>query len=264
MASRNGLNPKIRGLKGVGFNRALPAPFGWGNGIAPAGTGYIDVPSFVGLSMPTEWSFECWVDATTYYSYVGVLLSFDDFTNGRKFVVDNYNESVQVNNQLYTGANSVPHSSRIQIVVTHNFNSLSNSGFTQVFLNGNLSNQGYITYQYPFNIEKASFLAKNGSIDSQNSRWYCPIDELRFYNKVLRADEVTINYNQGIGNNPSNTEFLIAWFQFEKFELLDFSNLQDRSDIRSGLRDMSGKNHHAQPHGFNTDPASPGYVLKPF
>lgn len=264
MASRNGLNPKIRGLKGVGFNRSLPAPFGWGNGINPAGHGYLDIPAFIGQQMPYEWTFECWVDATSFYSYVGVLLSINDFTNSHSFIVDNFNESVQVNNNLYTGSNSVPHISRVHIAITHQFNSMPTSGHTQLFLNGNLASIGDLAYSYPFNIEKFTFFARNISIDIISSFWYCPTDELRFYNKVLRIDEIATNYNQGIGNNPSTTEFLTAWYQFEKFEMLDFSSLQDGTDIRLGLRDLTGKNNHAQPHGFNTNPLSDGYVLKAF
>ena len=60
------------------------------------------------------------------------------------------------------------------------------------------------------------------------------------------------------------TENLMVWYKFEKFENLDFSSFQDNSDIRLGIRDLSGKNRHAFPVNMDINPASPTYVIKPF
>lgn len=89
-------------------------------------------------------------------------------------------------------------------------------------------------------------------------------DEIRYYTKALRADEVALNYNAGIGANPCVTEYLLFWYQFESFENLDFSALQDGTDMRIGVRDMSNQNNHALPVGMDTNPASPTYSIKPF
>ncbi len=102
-----------------------------------------------------------------------------------------------------------------------------------------------------------------GQIDGGNCTT-TKIDEMRFYNRKLSIDELVLNDNGGTGNNPSTTENLFAWYQVEKFETLDFSALQDNSDLRLGIRDMSGKNNHAQPFNLDTNVTSSTYVLKPF
>lgn len=90
------------------------------------------------------------------------------------------------------------------------------------------------------------------------------LDEFRLYNKIISHDQFLSNYNNGIGNNPFETEDLMVWYKFEQFENLDFSVLQDGSDIRLGLKDFSGKANHAQPFNMITDSTSDSYVLKPF
>ncbi|MFI5159582.1 MAG: hypothetical protein ACHQF4_11995 [Sphingobacteriales bacterium] len=64
MASRNGLNPKIRGSKGVGFGRELPSAFGFGNGIRPNPNRYeyITIPGLIGQALPHQMTFELWIN----------------------------------------------------------------------------------------------------------------------------------------------------------------------------------------------------------
>ncbi len=77
--------------------------------------------------------------------------------------------------------------------------------------------------------------------------------------------EAAINFNSGTGNNPSETEHLVCWFQFEEFETLDFSSEQNDSNMQLGIRDMSGNNNHLLPvGGIITDANAPGYVLQRF
>jgi hypothetical protein len=81
---------------------------------------------------------------------------------------------------------------------------------------------------------------------------------------ILTLNELVQNDNNGAGNNPLTTENLFAWYQFEKFETLDFSALQGNSDLREGIRDMSGNFNHICNNGVESNPVSPTYVLKPF
>ncbi len=90
------------------------------------------------------------------------------------------------------------------------------------------------------------------------------LDEFRIYDKVLSKTELTLNDNNGVGNNPSITENLLCWFQFELFEMLDFSAAQDGTDIHLGIRDMSGRNNHAKPFNLDSNPTSSTYALNPF
>lgn len=264
MASRNGLNPKLRGSKGRGFNRALPAPFGWGNGIKVQGKGWLEIPRFVNKPMSNEWSFEYWVDATSLYGTLKCILSINEFSKNKSFFIDDYGGSVQFSSNLYTGGNSVPINPRVHVVVTFKYDSKPTSGLSQIFLNGKLSTTGYLDISYPFNVERATLFAKATTSTTQAQKWLCPVDEIRFYNKVLMDNEISINYNGGIGGNPCVTENIFAWFEFERFELLDFSELQDGSDMRIGIKDISGNYNHAESYMFVTDPTSPDFVLTAF
>lgn len=91
-----------------------------------------------------------------------------------------------------------------------------------------------------------------------------PMDEFRFYDATLSEAQILSNYNSGIGANPCVTEFLKVWFQFEQFEMLDFSALQDGSDVQLGIKDMSNHHNHGMPINLDTNLMSPTYVLKPF
>jgi hypothetical protein len=84
------------------------------------------------------------------------------------------------------------------------------------------------------------------------------------YSEALTDTDIVTNYNGGLGNNPVKTETLFVWYIFEKFEMVDFSKLQDGSDLRIGMRDQSGKNNHAQPINLDTNINSSTYVIKSF
>src|SRR5437868_14689319 len=63
---QNGLRPGLRAFKGVGWNRALPAPFGFTKGIAPDGVNdYLSIPSFAGKSFYTSGTIEFWLNRTS-------------------------------------------------------------------------------------------------------------------------------------------------------------------------------------------------------
>jgi len=100
----------------------------------------------------------------------------------------------------------------------------------------------------------------NWNLYHSTGKW----DEFRMYKRCLTKAEAARHWNNGRGDNPSNTEDLVFWFRFQEFEMLDFSVTQDGSDLRLGIRDYSGNKNHAFPIGMDTNPNSPGYVLKPF
>jgi len=257
MASRNGLNPKIRGQKGRGFGRALAAPFGWGKGIYPTGSQYFTLPGMVGKSMPNSYSFEFWVKGTNYGTtqrFIGIFGPSPDFEKIFDTSITGYNTwNLQVYDTLGGGA---PFENEYNHYVF-----TANNGVATVYYNGSRSYLGsYVNY----NRVIGTFRVLAGNNVFPGPFFSSPVDEFRFYETAISDIEVTTNYNAGMGNNPSQTEFLRVWLQFEKFESLDFSALQDGSDIRLGLRDISGNQNHAMPSGMDTDPVSPNYILKPF
>ena len=269
MASRNGLNPKIRGPKGIGFGRALPAPFGFGNGIKPDGNNdYMTVPSLVGSAFPQKATIEFW--------------SYKDATNSNSAyvfsIVDTSGNRINANlsgtsRQQRADSNAVaaynyfwPSSddglkTHMAIVTDTNDTDGTNVGSYTFYVD---SMQVYKVYginsSMPINIETFFLFKYSGG--GFNSNY--PMDEFRFYKTALRPDQVLLNYNSRIGANPCETENLLVWYQFEKFETLDFSILQDGSDMRLGMRDMSGKNNHGEPFNMDTNPSSPTYVLSQF
>lgn len=257
MASRNGLNPKIRGVKGVGFNRALPAPFGFGNGIV-AKNSSVRVPGLErGWQYTSDCSFEFWTRCNA-GNGSGLFFIWAYIQKTPNPVVSvNYN----VNGPLGMGSTDGSYQTAGGL---HNYDgsrqhivySANGDGKYRVYYNG--------TYQSTLPGQLNSFVPDVFNLFSSGTAANSPYDEVRFYDKPLSPEEVFLNYNGGIGANPSVTEHLLFWYQFEKFEVLDFSALQDGSDIRLGIRDMSNKNNHGLPINMDTNPASPTYSLQPF
>ncbi len=275
MGSRNGLNPKIRAPKGVGFGRALPAPFSFGKGVTLDGSNdYFDIPRLVGGALPRVGSFEFWCKLNFAGEYLTPL--FISFTSTDPATsTDNYSFSFFINgtsilaikpNYGETTIASSQNPGLFHIVMTYDV-----PGNQVAFhINGG-SSAGGVTYSVPLvsgmgMLDPAGMFISTVKIGVNPAFGYTtsPFDELRAYSVVLSDLEVVTNYNKGIGANPSITEHLYLWYQFEKFESLDFSALQDNSDIRVGMKDMSGKFNHAAVHGMDTDINSPTYVLKPF
>lgn len=257
-----GLSPTLRPQLGVGFNRALPAPFGFDNGIYPDGVNdYMTIPRLAGktlgeiLPMTIElWSKDALpadnkslyrIECTDGYA---IESRFNE-TSATYFAVV---AGVYVNPQNW----SKPGKWLLQIELNtaknckHYRNGLSTSASAYTTNDRMIETAHVVDVFYLF----------KGAI----RHWVNPIDELRIYNRTFSDEESRLNYNGGVGENPSKTEGLIAWYKFQDFEMLDFSMLQDGSDMRLGMRDHSGQNNHALPFNMDTNPASPNYVLKPF
>ena len=284
MASRNGLNPKIRGPKGAGFGRALPAAFGFGNGIQPnvrdaegnvLPYGYLTFPTLINQPVPTMWSIEFWIDLQSYPTNFEGVLEFVDNLNYNSSNTESRLQAEPSGNAFFqllfnsggfaTGlsVSAVTVGQKNHFVFTIDTSKIG--GISTATVNGVLSTKqtGSVTlYNYPyiglFELLNLFAFNKYGLVTTLK------FDEFRMYNKILSDIEIQTNYNNGIGNNPSITESLFTWFKFEKFENLDFSQLQDGSNIKLGMRDYSGKNNHGQSIGLITDPTNKSYCLTPF
>ena len=260
----DGLTPTLRPQLGVGWNRALPAPFGFDNGIVPDGINdYLSVPNNQSNPLPLSGSIEFWTKDSNYRVGFNFRDNVNSLTfglngfpnNGGSVLFGNLN-NFQVNPYGSLGGSSVWNVTGLyHWVVAWDMSArllhlYKNTALTTTTISGGaLTQTGYDVLQIG-----------NSSISYFNYK----MDELRIYRKMLSKAEVLLNYNSGAGENPCETEFLTHWYKFEQFENLDFSALQDNSDIRLGIRDLSGNNNHAQPVNMDTNPASPTYVLQPF
>ncbi len=259
MANRNGLNHKIRGQKGVGFNRALPAAFGFDRSYKGNSTGYFNIPLLVGKPVPSQFTIEFWAkplsNLTNFIGYFGIL-----DTNGKSINIQSGGSNIlqflsPVGGGTYTSdlnLNSWNHIVCQMDLASNMYSTVTNGNISSPSagpLNSNYS--GIISNVFV----NANVVLSKGNI---------PIDEFRFYNRLMSSLEIVTNYNSGLGNNPSITEGLQFWYKFENFETLDFSNLQNGSNLRLGIRDLSNSNNHALINGsMDTNTASQNYVLQP-
>ncbi|WP_113636114.1 LamG-like jellyroll fold domain-containing protein [Nubsella zeaxanthinifaciens] len=271
-SNSDGLSPNLKPFLGIGWNRALPSAFGFGNGIRPY-PGRLNVPNMVGKPVLNEFSVEFWYKALsiTGFSVGGIFIATDN--------TGSYHQITQSRNGAFgirfmkgpggTNSNTVVGNStteKFHFVLTFK-NGVSNlyinagdSVFSGTSSSGSVGNLSGVYSDYRIFYGDSD---NNGSFSNfQSTTFEC--DEFRVYSKALTPSEIALNFNARIGENPCVTEFLKLWYKFEQFESLDFSALQDNSDIRTGIRDLSGNNNHAQPIGMDTNPASPNYVLKPF
>jgi len=139
------------------------------------------------------------------------------------------------------------------------------AGVVQGYLNGDTQDK-YVTSASIINKPYNSLfeLFNLFALTTQNIYATGLTDEFRIYSEVLSDLDVSQGWNNGVGLNPIRTDKLIVWYQFEKFEMLDFSQLQDRSNVQLGIQDMSSNNNHALPINMNTNPDSPTYVIESF
>ncbi|MBD1383978.1 LamG domain-containing protein [Mucilaginibacter rigui] len=264
MASRNGLNPKIRGSKGVGFNRALPAPFGFDKSFKGVNdTDYFTVPGLVGQLVPMTFTLEFWTKPAlaNIGAYQGYFLWVD--SSGKSAYVQIRPPGENCFSFFFPANTNVTTTQFVldvwnHIVFTVDF--VANRA--KAIVNGNVASAISVSVgaytQAPFN--EIRLLDRNSAGSGK-----LVVDEFRVYNRIISDVEIVSNYNIGLGNNASITEGLLTWYKFEAFENLDFSLLQDNSEMHVGMRDYSGHNNHALPNpGMVTNPALPNYPLNYF
>jgi hypothetical protein len=263
MASRNGLNPKIRGLKGLGFNRALPAPFGFDKSFKGVNdTDYFTVPRLLGQLVPMQLTIEFWIKPTLadIGSYQGYFICTD--TSNKSTYLQIRTPAEQCFQIFTPNANLSSPMFTLDvwnhIIYTVDFVANKIKGI----VNGNVviaaSGSAGVYTQAAFNNIR---ILDRGSAGSGK----LVINEFRVYDRVINDIEIATNYNGGLGNNASITSGILAWYKFEQFENLDFSMLQDNSEMHTGMRDYSGKNNHALPNaGMTTNPVLPNYPLNYF
>lgn len=259
--SSDGNSPSIRPQLGVGFNRALPAPFAFDNGIKMDGVNdryLIPLLNKASFNFPANWSFEMWVNYNGEVFVSGAKDFFGAYTatSVRKFQVFHFSTgviSVQYNGEgvglvatLVTGRN--------HIVCT--FDGTKGT----IYLNG-VTAQAATNWN---NFPPPTGLNVNSSSNPNVISCAIKHDALRFYNVAMTPAQVALNYNSGAGENPFATENLLLFFRFQEFEILDFSAFQDDTDMRLGIRDISGKYCHAAPVLMETVVGNAGYPFVPF
>lgn len=249
----NGL--KLRAKKGVGYGRALPSAFGFDNGIYPDGSDdYLSI-SYKSI-MTYPFTLEFWIKGLP--SQEQSILYFSDATTSFNLTIYSNGFEAYINNRY--AATAAGSSNLLRPDRNHFILSFNASGTASIYINGLLLTAYLNSYIPTLGVPVFFGISKNN--DARKFKY--PTDDYRVYNKELSKIEALFNYNNGLGSNPKTTENLKLWLQFQQFETLDFSEAQDNSDLRLGIRDMSGNNNHAQPINMQTNPALAGYVLQPF
>ena len=249
----------------MGHGRALPAPFGFGNGIFPDGVDdYLTVPGLIGKPIPDQFTVEFWVKYPDPINDLGGIFKLGT-EGGQTITISRTSLPLDIQTTFANvGAakiHTLPTDTRKALIAYG-----VNMSTGDIFLYGNsalpiMDNKSIYTTLTGAAIENFEFFTSNlYTIGPSN----VGMDEFKFYNTIITHDQFLSNYNNGIGNNPFQTENLVAWYKFEKFESLDFSVLQDGSDMRTGIKDLSGHANHLQPFNMITDNESGSYVLKVF
>lgn len=276
-----GLTPSLRPFLGVGWGRALPAGFGFQNGFYSDGVNDVFDKSIInGAKMPKSFTFECWLDqrGITNTAHKGNL--FQIRTTGSPELVTRIFHSPNASGSLFlfhhmsnnAGLNGFQMPLRtggMPDLVNHILVSCdvrpsdSVTGYT-AFITFYLNGVMVANNSYPWNNTYGGEGLDVDNLRPFSANIFGGADEVRLYSRVIYPYEVSMLYNSGLGNNPVDTEHLMFWYKFEQFEDFDFSDLQDGSNIVKGIRDMSGNGRHIRAANMDTDPLSPGYVLKPF
>jgi hypothetical protein len=214
-----GLKPSVRALRGTGWNRPLLAPFDFG--LAFAGDAVNDFATVTGYNGAPFWTtgaLEMWVRKPS----IPVTEQIFHVTDGTyRFTIQVSGSSVGFQcftptiNTSYSASTASNQSANIQYWV---FEWSPTTFFFHV--NGGSENQGF-SYSVANAGGASAFLTNNLSA-MQFFRGFTTTyaagkhDEIRLYNRRLDADERRLNYNLGIGENPSNTIGLLDRWSFDQ------------------------------------------------
>lgn len=88
--------------------------------------------------------------------------------------------------------------------------------------------------------------SSNGILPSEYSNSSIKHNRFVMYSRELSLSEIRYYYNNSLGNDLQSTTGIEIDLHCNKAEILDFSLLQDGSDMRVGCRDYSGFNRHGE------------------
>jgi len=224
-----GCSPSLRAQLGVGWNRALPAPFSFGSGVRLDGSNdYFKAfgSALIGQSIATLGGtvfFEFWVKTTAAGTGATTFFEVADTVNSTAFSLRHSNSGV--------GSWTLGNFTSGQFVAFTDVDVVAfNGNPIHVFISYNASTliltctiNRVRPYQAtmlsgPQIFSQLTIGSRNGSgpLAPAASQIF---DEFRVYKStpssgILGTGDLNLNYNGGLGNNPSKTENLLAWWQF--------------------------------------------------
>lgn len=234
--STEGLNPTLRAALGVGWNRALPGAFQFVNGATFDGVNDFVQLNFTAGTFPTKLTLEFWAykGNSTNMDYFMVRSSTAGGSNsfylrsGGANTNDSligFKNNVEGESLVMANVKTMPSGTgdgRRHIVVTVEYDGASTLVVKTYVNGGTLSGVGLqatgasiTTFVPQANIDQFRFGSFGGGAAFSG-------DELRIYNGyILTPAEINAHYNAGKGGQPTRTENLYTWLQFEVAELGD-------------------------------------------
>lgn len=259
----DGNSPTLRPQLGYGWNRALPAPFGFDNGLKPDGVNdYMRVPNsrLTGFDMPSTGYIVFWTKMVT-PTVLG--FPFEIITGAGSFYMI-VSSTGQIGNYLVYGIGSsttvyTPAAGdKVMVIVEWTATQSKRSIYHP------LGVAAGAVVPYTISGSQSVSSLNIAAVNASGGNYQHWLDCFQIYKGAFSSYIGQLLYNSGVGENPWCTEDLLAWYTFQEFENLDMSALQDGSDIQLGIRDHSGNARHLKPFNMDTNPASGSYVLQPF
>lgn len=264
----DGLSPTLRPQLGKAFGRALPAPFQFANGIKFDGVNdlLVGTPVARGLTLGTndELAVECWVNPSVGSSNAHFLY----LQNESSEYVSGFKGGIRA----AIGGATVNLSNIFTLTGTRNHFASSYSKVNGGYCWINGIQNGTFASGYSVKLNNISYFCVGAADDTYgripvgNFVYRCNrlIDELRIYDRAMSFDEARINYNSGIGENPSKTEGLWGWWNFEEAEdpaLLFPGGLPGGWPAGAyGIRDKSGNGRHLYQLNMGNDSTLSGAI----
>lgn len=149
----------------------------------------------------TKLSFSQWVNATSFVAYGGVIGNFSDGGSDGIRITSNSNGSYSVSFRNSTGAyTECTTASGVSTGIWNHLAATYENGTARLYLNGSLSVSctgdttitNLANFKVGYNIDHGAFFKGK-------------IDDVRIYNRVLTAQEVTDLYNAAPSSTPSPT-----------------------------------------------------------
>lgn len=270
-----GNSPSLRPQLGVGWNRALPAPFAFGNGILPDGVNdFLTIPKIIGTTYNNIKTFtlECWINPATLLGATNQNILAINLSNGGQMFIEYISSGGNLFRYIAQNGSFTLDNTNALIgdqVGLHHLVFLVDMVNLQcrAFLDGTLQgtrtlNAQSVTAGNNPTVSSLVLFARAGTF------WARKIDEIRMYNRIISIEEIKANYNQGFGNNPSKTEGLIFWFDFQSAEsdsaLNPGGNPAGWTSGAWGVRDKTPNGNHAMQSNFSANNSTLGGAITAF